>query len=174
MPRCLCCSDKFPNHMIVDGKKRNLQNRKYCLNCSPFGKHNTTDIVQKKINEKNPNRFCVMCKTFVPKNLFYKRRKNDSSPYCKDCSCKKSISRQQTFKEFCVNHKGGKCSICGYKKCLAALEFHHKNPIEKDFAITRMRSKSINKELIKELDKCILVCANCHRELHYAHTIKIK
>lgn len=63
-----------------------------------------------------------------------------------------------------VAYKGGKCEICGYSKCIQALEFHHLNPEEKDFNISSS-SKSLN-ELKKEIDKCILVCANCHREIH--------
>lgn len=63
-----------------------------------------------------------------------------------------------------VNYKGGVCEICGYKKCVAALEFHHKDPKEKDFNISG-RSYSIER-LKKEVDKCILVCGNCHTEIH--------
>ena len=63
-----------------------------------------------------------------------------------------------------VEYKGGKCEICGYNKCIEALEFHHINPKEKDFNISG-GTKSFN-SLKSELDKCILVCANCHREIH--------
>ena len=64
-----------------------------------------------------------------------------------------------------IEYKGGKCEICGYNKCIAALEFHHLDPNEKDFTISGS-SKSFE-HLKEEVDKCILVCANCHRELHY-------
>ena len=67
-------------------------------------------------------------------------------------------------KKLLVEYKGGKCEICGYDKCLAALEFHHIDPDKKDFSISSS-SKSID-ELKLEADKCILVCANCHREIH--------
>lgn len=67
-------------------------------------------------------------------------------------------------KKLLVKYKGGKCEICGYDKCLAALEFHHIDPDKKDFSIS-FSSKSID-ELKLEADKCILVCANCHREIH--------
>ena len=63
-----------------------------------------------------------------------------------------------------VNYKGGKCERCGYDKCVQALQFHHLNPDEKDFAIS---GKSYSFErLKKEVDKCIMVCANCHIEIH--------
>ena len=60
---------------------------------------------------------------------------------------------------------GDKCCICGYNKCQSALELHHLKPEEKDFTI----GQTLNKDLeiiLKELQKCILVCANCHREIH--------
>lgn len=73
---------------------------------------------------------------------------------------------RQKLKEKLVNYKGGKCEICGYDKCIAALDFHHLNPEEKEFGITN--GKVIPFELAKkEADKCILVCSNCHREIHY-------
>ena len=63
--------------------------------------------------------------------------------------------------------RGGKCEICGYNKNISALEFHHKNPEEKDFQIdARHFSNRSLETLQKELDKCILLCANCHREIH--------
>lgn len=63
-----------------------------------------------------------------------------------------------------VEYKGGCCEICGYNKSITALHFHHKNPNEKDFSISS-KSYSISK-LKKEVDKCMLVCSNCHSEIH--------
>jgi DNA-binding CsgD family transcriptional regulator len=64
-----------------------------------------------------------------------------------------------------VDYKGGECEKCGYKKCISSLEFHHLDPNEKDFSIS---GKSISFErLKKEVDKCILVCRNCHGEIHH-------
>ena len=64
-----------------------------------------------------------------------------------------------------VEYKGGKCEKCGYNKCVEALEFHHKDPNEKDFSISS-HSYSFDR-MKKEVDKCMLVCSNCHREIHY-------
>ena len=78
--------------------------------------------------------------------------------------------KKRLIKQILVDYKGGKCEICGYNKCLGALEFHHLNPEEKEFTISK---KNVNNNTIKiedlkrEADKCILVCANCHAELHY-------
>jgi hypothetical protein len=69
-----------------------------------------------------------------------------------------------------IEYKGGKCVICGYNKCETALEFHHLNPKSKDFSIS---NNSFSFEKMKlETDKCILVCANCHREIHYLEKLK--
>ena len=60
---------------------------------------------------------------------------------------------------------GNHCQICGYNKSTTALEFHHLNPQEKDFTIGQI----LNKEwelMNKEIKKCALLCANCHREYH--------
>lgn len=65
-----------------------------------------------------------------------------------------------------LEYKGGKCSICGYNKSIAALEFHHINPNEKDKDYFNMRG-GLSPKLKTELDKCVLLCANCHREIHH-------
>ena len=64
-----------------------------------------------------------------------------------------------------IQYKGGKCQVCGYSKYYGALEFHHRNPEEKEFAWQKMRLVSKDR-LTAELDKCDLLCANCHREIH--------
>lgn len=58
-----------------------------------------------------------------------------------------------------------KCCICGYNKCYEALEFHHLEPLKKDFSISNFKFKNYV-DIIKELQKCICVCGNCHREIH--------
>ncbi len=64
-----------------------------------------------------------------------------------------------------VEYKGGACCRCGYSKCVAALQFHHVDPDGKDFQIG---GKVLCWEKIQaELDKTIMVCANCHHELHH-------
>jgi hypothetical protein len=66
-----------------------------------------------------------------------------------------------------VRAAGGRCSICGYSRNLAALAFHHTGSQEKDFKLDmRSLSNRTLKSVLAELDKCILVCHNCHAELH--------
>jgi 5-methylcytosine-specific restriction endonuclease McrA len=62
---------------------------------------------------------------------------------------------------------GGECCDCGYKKNISALEFHHLNPKEKSFGIDLRKCSCAKWEsLVEEVKKCVLICANCHRERH--------
>ncbi len=62
--------------------------------------------------------------------------------------------------------KGGKCELCGYKSCIWALDFHHLDEKTKSFSLS-VRGLTRSWALIKnEVEKCVLVCANCHREIH--------
>jgi hypothetical protein len=109
---------------------------------------------------------CPHCKEEKNISEFYLRRnKKDKSPYCKICTNIQTVVRQRAMKQKAVEYKGGKCNICGYDKSIAALEFHHIDPTKKDFSISNFKSYSFSK-IKTELDKCILVCANCHREIH--------
>lgn len=75
-------------------------------------------------------------------------------------------SRRQKLKEMAVEYLGGKCIECGYNKCIWSLSFHHRNSKEKDFTISQ--NSTLRWDKIKnELDKCDLLCSNCHAELHY-------
>jgi len=74
--------------------------------------------------------------------------------------------RRKKIRAMAVEYKGGKCSICGYNKCLKALEFHHVELDKKDFGISAKGYTRSWVAVKKELDKCIILCANCHREVH--------
>lgn len=74
--------------------------------------------------------------------------------------------RRKNLREMAREYKGGKCTLCGYKKCQRALSFHHVEPNKKEFGIsTRGLTRSWDK-IRKEIDKCVLLCANCHMEVH--------
>lgn len=112
-------------------------------------------------------KICPCCK--LEKNIseFYNRRKKvGNSVYCKLCSKEQTVLRQRNLKQICVEYKGGKCIICGYNRCNAALKFHHLNPNEKEFNLSHHKLTSFNEKIKQELDKCILVCGNCHDEIH--------
>jgi 5-methylcytosine-specific restriction endonuclease McrA len=63
---------------------------------------------------------------------------------------------------------GGSCEYCGYDKCAAALEFHHVDPKSKRFSIS-MNFHLPWEVLVGEANKCVIACANCHREVHFLH-----
>lgn len=69
-----------------------------------------------------------------------------------------------TVKDKCLEYKGGECMVCGYNKYYGALEFHHLNPEEKDFTISG--GTKCFESLKPELDKFMVVCSNCHKEIH--------
>ena len=73
--------------------------------------------------------------------------------------------KRRAIKNALIEYKGGKCERCGYHKCMRALEFHHLDPNEKDFGVSKNLCKTMN-TLKSEVDKCILVCSNCHAEIH--------
>lgn len=85
---------------------------------------------------------------------------------CRKCSVDAVQKRRDKIKEMAVQYKGGKCCICGYNKCVEALDFHHLDPTQKDFGIGAKGYTRAWSKVKEELDKCILVCANCHREIH--------
>jgi len=90
------------------------------------------------------------------------RTYRDRAPYLIEAVKK----RRKRLKKMAVDYRGGKCVICGYNRDVSALEFHHREGTSKDFGLsTRGITRSWEKTR-KELDKCILVCANCHREIH--------
>lgn len=97
----------------------------------------------------------------ISRELFHKKSskfKSNTPEYYKN--------RRNEIKESLIDYKGGKCEVCNYDKCKRALHFHHITPSKKDFTISQnLKSLSIDK-VKKEIDKCILVCANCHAEIH--------
>jgi 5-methylcytosine-specific restriction endonuclease McrA len=74
--------------------------------------------------------------------------------------------RREKVRLMAVEYKGGRCQVCGYDKCIEALEFHHLDPTQKDFGISHKGYTRSWAKVKEEVDKCILLCANCHRESH--------
>jgi hypothetical protein len=129
-------------------------------------KYNLSTIIKESKNNKE-DKFCARCGKTKDRSEFYQRRgKDGDSVYCKPCSNEQTIERMQIFKSKSVEYKGGKCEKCGYEKYNGALEFHHIEPDKKDFTISRIKAYSFDDRVKKELDKCILLCSNCHREIH--------
>ena len=77
----------------------------------------------------------------------------------------KEKERRSKNKKLAIALLGGKCVCCGYNRCYQALDFHHLNFSEKDCCLRHL-SNVAWKRIVKELKKCILLCSNCHREVH--------
>lgn len=85
---------------------------------------------------------------------------------CNKCNVDAVKRRRKRIKQLSVEYKGGKCERCGYNKCHQSMDFHHLDPQQKDFAIARNGHTRSWARVKIELDKCILVCKNCHGEIH--------
>ena len=128
--------------MVIDGWSRSLYRRSFCLECSPFGSHNTSrmplggsDDVERARRDRRRGQF--------RRSLRHRRRNR---------------------KRELVEAYGGKCIECGYSACLEALQFHHRDAATKRFSLANF---SGSYELLRaEAEKCDLLCANCHRLRH--------
>ncbi len=104
---------------------------------------------------------CKQCgKTYL---YTRKHRKGHQKTLCSACVVA-NARRKRKLK--CIEYKGGKCVICYYNKCVSALHFHHLESEEKEFGLSHKGLCRGWKRVKKELDKCVLLCANCHAEIH--------
>lgn len=97
----------------------------------------------------------------------YRYDKSNKRNVCKKCASQAVQRRRDKVKQMAVEYLGGKCNICGYDKCLGALDFHHRDSNKKDFGISHKGYTRSWEKVKKELDKCDLLCSNCHREKHW-------
>ena len=149
---CRKCNQKIPSRIVIDGKERNLQNRKFCLNCSPFGSHNT-----KPDDPLRPS-----------KNKASKKYADWNEETKNEHRARQYYYRQKRILK-ATEILGKKCNRCGYNKCIRALCFHHIKSENKKFELNSrtIMSHSWN-EIEKEVKKCELLCSNCHAEHHFA------
>lgn len=146
---------------IVTAYIKNGRTRSCGCGCIEDNNHNLITSTAK---------ICAICgKTFTIGANGHTRK------YCYECSPTQAkdnnskVARTKTYRQSVkyalVAYKGGRCERCGYNKCMDALQFHHLDPNKKDFALSK--STRSYEELKAEVDKCILLCANCHAEIHY-------
>ena len=157
MPICKKCGHPFPKKIEIDNKQHVLRNRKYCLECSPFLSHNTKQLEKTRANPLH-DCICQQC----GRHYQYDRSKGSTLTFCNSCMVN---SQRFLKKQRAIEYKGNKCQICGYDKCSGALHFHHVNEQNKLFEISGNYCRKWE-SIQLELDKCTLVCANCHAELH--------
>lgn len=96
----------------------------------------------------------------------------ETSKFCsKQCKNKFYVNtKRKRTKTKAIEYKGGKCEKCGYSKCNGALQFHHRDPKSKEFGIADYGYTRSWERTQKELDKCMLLCSNCHAEEHETNT----
>ena len=143
---CEICGRLFATRQVIDGRLRYLYRRRFCLDCSPFGTHNTS---------KQPSGIGA------PEELrAYRRRRKNQQSY------RSLKQRRRRRKAELIELFGGRCQDCGYNAAPAALEFHHRDPSTKEFGVGNWHGS--RDRLIEEARKCDLLCATCHRLRHAA------
>lgn len=114
----------------------------------------------------------MCCKTY-PKDNFYDQQQWNKAKdqlwkfkdaLCKQCRIAYGLERRRQIKIKAVEYKGGKCLDCGLIDEVCVYDFHHTDPTKKDFAIGK-QTKAFE-TMKSELDKCELLCSNCHRKRH--------
>lgn len=154
---CLKCGRRFKKRKI-NGIVRRIDQRKYCWECSPF-----TRTTNWKLSRSN--KYCPKCdKTKVVEEFYARSGRKQLYAYCRSCMIAYQQKRNRDLKQRAVDYKGGKCERCGYSRCIWALDFHHPESSKKDINIAHASYRWA--KLQSELDKCMLVCSNCHREIH--------
>jgi Zn ribbon nucleic-acid-binding protein len=117
------------------------------------------------IHNKKLKHECKFCGETDREKMMNKGRGRKSYSVCKICHNKKTVERGRQKKIDLVNHMGGECVECGYNKNYAALEIHHLDETKKDPDFQGIRYWSFERAKA-ELENCVLLCSNCHRERH--------
>jgi hypothetical protein len=147
MPTCTVCGKKFKTWEKINGVPKNMGNRRRCLNCHPWG---APRYPPRSDDEK------VQASRLKSKRYYEKRKR--------ELGVNPVTERNRRRKMSIVNFLGGSCIICKYKKTPKNITFHH--CFDKDIHLDS-RSLSLSMENIcNELSKCIMVCHNCHGEIH--------
>ncbi len=103
------------------------------------------------------------CSNACKVTFFYKKEKKENPNKFTN-----QKNRALVRKIYLIESRGGKCESCGYSKNVSALDFHHKDPSEKEVKLdSRHLSNTSIKKIYEEFEKCLVLCANCHREHHH-------
>jgi len=92
-------------------------------------------------------------------------KRPDRGLRCGKCASEWVIKNRRRKKQELVERFGGRCILCGYRKYIGALDFHHIDPKKKSFALSVKGLSYARETLQKEAQKCALVCKNCHAEI---------
>lgn len=159
MPLCKKCGAPFPNRVVVDGKSRCLNRRKYCLECSPFGQHNTKCFVgpdgRRGGDGEKSSVPCSRCGKDV-------EACRGGRSICQSC---KVTANRTVHKLMAIKMLGGRCVRCGWSGHPGGFSFHH-NSKDKESGLSQMFGSKSWDRIKSELEKCSLVCIRCHGIMH--------
>jgi len=163
MPQCKKCQKTFPNIIVVNGEKKIVHKRRYCLDCNPFGSRIKTSLINKK---DGLYKQCRKCELVKPVSAFHRLKQLGSyKSYCKDCLKGSSTQWCRTRKQRIVNYLGNQCMDCRQVFPYYVYDCHHLDADKKSFQVSLEKIKW--ESLVGELDKCVLLCSNCHRTRHF-------
>jgi hypothetical protein len=124
-----------------------------------YGRHRP---LARAAREAGLNRFESFCRHHGATEFILR---SDDSFGCRRCAAEAVVRRRRRVKEILVTEAGGRCRVCGYDRFQGALHFHHVDPSQKTFALSRKGVTIGIDKLREEAEKCILLCANCHAEV---------
>lgn len=163
---CKKCGNTIPWQVKINDEIKDLTTRRYCLKCSPYGDANRKRLKNYKTEHGIDFKFCIGCKDWKEiLNFIYIKKRNLTSSFCKDCFQQDTKRRRRERKVQAIKYKGDKCIDCGGQFHPNIYDFHHLDPTIKDLKINEGMAASWEKLKI-ELDKCVLLCSNCHRLRH--------
>lgn len=143
--------------------RKNNENKIFCKFCIKLS-HSTRNGY-----ETEKTRFCSFCKEHKMKTNFHIKKYIDNKKiyhsYCKKCFSKYCNNRWVKKKLKAIEYKGGKCLDCKQQYPYQVYDFHHLDPNKKEFNWDKLRLRSFE-HIKKELEKCVLLCSNCHRIRH--------
>ena len=128
-----------------------------------------TPLVKRSGRPPSPTRRCAVevrrCQRHGLTEFAYYSAGNGKRRWrCKRCVGEAVTRRKQQVKRRLVAEAGGRCAICGYRRCIINLGFHHVDPAQKSFALSMNTTKALA-TYRKEMRKCVLLCHNCHGEV---------
>ena len=152
-PLVICaCGRAIPRRAMIDGKNRQLHMRRRCLVCLPFGSPRrrwTGVVLATSVERREKNRTKM------------KRRYDERRVLTGRCPVHAMRARRR---QYVVDLLGAACMICGYARCVGALEFHH--VLGKSYPLSGGAFNKKLRDIVDELVKCVLICPNCHGEDH--------
>lgn len=159
MKICKKCGNEFPQSIVIDQLKHSLQNRIHCLNCVPFkssrGKFKFLNLLTE--DEKKVRHEKIKKRNNAKQKKWSRNVKNKKGDYPINL-------RRQERRQKIIDLLGGSCMVCGYSKTIKNLCFHHL--FDKKFLLNIAEFRRPVNILLEEIKKCVLLCHNCHGEVH--------